>query len=82
MGKVNYTTEQNIVKLREVEVLCSQGKTISEAVRQIGVSEQIYYRWRNMGLPGRRGRRRGRNRDRHDLFAERQAADHTARRRE
>lgn len=46
MGKVNYTTEQIIVKLREVEVLCSQGKTIGEAVRQISVSEQTYYRWR------------------------------------
>jgi len=46
MGKVNYTTEQIIVKLREVEVLCSQGKTIGEAVRQIRVSEQTYYRWR------------------------------------
>jgi len=46
MGKVNYSTEQIIVKLREVEVLCGQGKTIGEAVRQIGVSEQTYYRWR------------------------------------
>ena len=46
MGRINYTTEQIIVKLREVEVLCSQGKTIGEAVRQIGVSEQTYYRWR------------------------------------
>jgi len=46
MGKQNYTAEQIIVKLREVEVLCGQGKTIGEAVRQIGVSEQTYYRWR------------------------------------
>ena len=46
MGKTNYTTEQIIVKLREVEVLCGQGKTVGEAVRQIGVSEQTYYRWR------------------------------------
>jgi len=46
MGKVNFTTEQIIVKLREVEVLCSQGRTIGEAVRQIGVSAQTYYRWR------------------------------------
>ena len=45
MGKVNYTTEQIIMKLREVEVLCSQGRTIGEAVRQINVSEQTYYRW-------------------------------------
>ena len=29
-----------------VEVHCSQGKTISEAVRQIGISEQTYYKWR------------------------------------
>jgi len=46
MGKRNYTVEQVIMKLREVEVSCAQGKTISEAVRQIGVSEQTYYRWR------------------------------------
>ena len=46
MGKVNYSVEQIITKLREVEVLCSQGRTVGEAVRQIGVSEQTYYRWR------------------------------------
>ncbi|NLH01674.1 MAG: hypothetical protein GX488_07245 [Clostridiales bacterium] len=40
IGKVNYTTEQIIVKLREIEVLCSQGKTIGEAVRQIGVTSK------------------------------------------
>mgnify|MGYP000479501411 CR=1 FL=1 len=46
MGRVNYTPEQIISRLRKVEVLCSQGQTIGEAVRQIGVSEQTYYRWR------------------------------------
>ena len=46
IGKATYTTEQIVVKLREVEVLCSQGKTVDEAVRQIGVTEQTYYRWR------------------------------------
>ena len=46
MGKANYTVEQIIVKLREVELACHQGKTIVEAVRQIGVTEQTYYRWR------------------------------------
>jgi len=46
MPKQNYTVEQIIMKLREVEVLCSQGKTMVESVRQIGVSEQTYYRWR------------------------------------
>jgi transposase-like protein len=46
MSKKNYTTEEIIIKLREVEVLCGQGKMVGEAVRQIGVSEQTYYRWR------------------------------------
>ena len=46
MGKQNYSVEQIITKLREVEVLSSQGRTVGEAVRQIGVSEQTYYRWR------------------------------------
>lgn len=38
--------EQIIVKLREIEVLCNQGNTIAEAVRQTGITEQTYYRWR------------------------------------
>jgi transposase-like protein len=46
MGKRRYTTEQIIVKLREIEVLCGRGHTIGEAVRQAEVSEQTYYRWR------------------------------------
>jgi transposase-like protein len=46
MSKKKYTAEQIIIHLREVEVLCSQGKTIAEASRQIGVTEQTYYRWR------------------------------------
>jgi len=46
MGSKKYTIEQIIVKLREVELYCGQGKTVSEAVRQIGVTEQTYYRWR------------------------------------
>jgi Transposase. len=46
MGKARYTVEQIIVKLREIEVLCGQGNTIAEAVRQAGITEQTYYRWR------------------------------------
>lgn len=46
MSKKTFTAEQIIVRLREVEVLCSQGKTVAEAARQIGVTEQTYYRWR------------------------------------
>ena len=46
MGKVRYTVEQIIVKLREIEVLCGRGSTIAEAARQAGITEQTYYRWR------------------------------------
>ena len=48
MGKKNFTTAQIIIKLREIEVLCGQGKTIAEAVRQAEISEQTYYRWRKV----------------------------------
>ena len=34
------------MKLRQVEVLQGQGKSVQEAVRQIGVTVQTYYRWR------------------------------------
>ncbi len=47
MGKRNYTAEQIISKLREVEVKISQGIKVAEAVRSIEVSEQTYYRWRS-----------------------------------
>jgi putative transposase len=46
MAKKTYTPEQIINKLREAEVLLSQGITIGEASRKIGVTEQTYYRWR------------------------------------
>jgi putative transposase len=35
-----------VAKLRQVEVLQGQGLTIADAVRQISVTEQTYYRWR------------------------------------
>jgi transposase-like protein len=41
-----YPTEQIILKLREVEVLLSQGQTVKQACRALEVSEQTYYRWR------------------------------------
>jgi putative transposase len=48
------TSEEIVAKLRQVEVLSSQGKTIAEAVRAIGVTEVTYYRWRKEygGLKG------------------------------
>ena len=46
MARKNYTVEQIIIKLREVELQCNQGKTITEACRGLGITEQTYYRWR------------------------------------
>ena len=46
MARRSYTSERVINKLREVEILLSQGTTIGEAARKIGVTEQTYYRWR------------------------------------
>ena len=46
MSRKAFTVEQIIIKLREIEVLCEQGKTIAEAVRQGDITEQTYYRWR------------------------------------
>ena len=42
-----HTPEQVINKLREAEVAMAQGSTVAEASRQIGVTEQTFYRWRN-----------------------------------
>lgn len=53
MGR-KYKAEEIVAKLRQVEVLSAQGQSVAEAVRQIGVSEQTYYRWRQEygGLKG------------------------------
>jgi putative transposase len=40
------TPEDIVLKLRQVEVLQGQGKSVADAVRQIGVTVQTYYRWR------------------------------------
>ena len=46
MVRKTFAPEQIINKLREVEVLISQGATTIEASRKIGITEQTYYRWR------------------------------------
>jgi len=46
MPRKRFSVEQIINHLREAEVLLSQGKTVGEICRLIGVSEQSYYRWR------------------------------------
>lgn len=46
MGKKRHTAEQIISKLRQVEVLIGQGVPRADAIRQISITEQTYYRWR------------------------------------
>lgn len=46
MARKRYTPEEIIQVLREVEIHTSQGKTVAEAVKQQGIAEQTYYRWR------------------------------------
>ena len=46
MAKKRYKPEEIVAKLRQVEVLQGQGSNVADAVRQIGVTEVTYYRWR------------------------------------
>ena len=46
MPRKHHKPEEIVAKLREVDVLVSRGQNIAEAIRQIGVSEVTYYRWR------------------------------------
>ena len=47
MPRKKHTPEQIIAKLRQAEVAMSTGSTVVETVRQIGVTEQTFYRGRN-----------------------------------
>jgi putative transposase len=46
MAKKRHKPEEIVAKLRQVDVLVSQGMAIADAIRSIGVSEVTYYRWR------------------------------------
>jgi transposase-like protein len=46
MPRKRYKPEEIVAKLRQVDVLVSQGQSLADAIRQIGVSEVTYYRWR------------------------------------
>src|ERR1700686_2670737 len=47
MKRRRHTPEQVIRKLREAERMLGEGKTIPEAAKELGISEQTYHRWRN-----------------------------------
>ena len=46
MARKREKPEDIVMKLRQVEVLQGQGMSTADAVRQIGVTQQTYYRWR------------------------------------
>ena len=45
MARKGYTPEQIINQLREADVFLSQGATVGEVSRKIGIRKQTYYRW-------------------------------------
>jgi len=59
MPRKRHKAEEIVAKLRQVDVLVSQGKPVAEAVRSIAVTEVTYYRWRQEygGLKGDQVRR-------------------------
>jgi len=46
MNRKRFQAEEIVNKLREADVMISQGKTIPQACKRIGVTDQTYYRWR------------------------------------
>ena len=42
-----HKAEEIVTKLRQVDVLNAQGKSMAEVIRSIGVTEVTYYRWRS-----------------------------------
>ena len=54
MAGKRHKAEEIVTKLRQVDVLTAQGRSVAEAIRSIGVTEVTYYRWRSEygGLKG------------------------------
>ena len=46
MTRKRHRPEEIVTKLRQVDVLVSQGRSVAEAIRSIAVTEVTYYRWR------------------------------------
>ncbi len=47
MPRKRHSAEQIVTKLRQIEVLVAQGRTIGQACKEAEITEQSYYRWRN-----------------------------------
>ena len=53
MPRKRYRPEDILSKLREADIHISQGKTVAETIRVLGISDVSYYRWRKEygGMP-------------------------------
>ncbi|MCA9643427.1 MAG: transposase [Myxococcales bacterium] len=54
MARKRHTPEQILAKLRDAEVMASQGLSTAEIAKKLEISEQTYHRWRNQfgGMKG------------------------------
>ena len=50
MARKRHKPEEIVAKLRQVDVLTSQGRGVAEAIRSIGVSEVTYYLYGRLSL--------------------------------
>ena len=59
MARKRHTPDQILAKLRDAEVMESQGLSMAEIARKLEVSEQTFHRWRNQfgGMKGEEGKR-------------------------
>jgi putative transposase len=46
MARKKFEAGQIIGHLRAIEIFIGKGKTAAEACREVGITEQTYYRWR------------------------------------
>ena len=78
MAEKREKPEEIVLKLRQVEVLQGQGMTVAEAVRQIGVTQQTFYRWRKLyGGMGRSQLKRLKELEKENLRLRRAVSDLT-----
>ena len=52
MPRKHHKPEEIVAKLRQVDVLTSQGKSVADAIRAIGVTEVTYYLYGRLSLSG------------------------------
>ena len=59
MAKKRFGSEQVVTKLRQIEVLMGEGQSLQQALREVGITDATYYRWRKEygGLKGDQAKR-------------------------